>query len=873
MMVLPPAPRIARRLLKLVTPIEHRGAVIGELDREYEQTRGERGRLKARGWYWRQVLTSIPPLWRLGHAQPLRPARDRSRHFASDVRHALRRWAARPATTLTAVATLAIGLAAVTSIFSVINAVVLRPLPWIESDRLVAVWVVRPLWREMPGLSASWDRGDVSWPIWTDLQGVRALADIGVWSSGQAFLAGESNEMVPFNTVSSSFLPMLGVQPAVGRFFASADDISDAGTTLISYDNWRRRFGSDPSVLERDVTLNGVARRVIGVLPPHFSFSGTPPEFVLPIGAIPLAGRTSGNHQLKAVGRLAAGVSLSSALPDIEPRVRGGDDPSRKTARLVSLADDQLGPSRKPLYALFAGAVMVLLLAGTNMTGLLLSDGLSRRNEMTVRVALGASRARLVRQLLSESALLALVAWAVGLLVAVWFTPVLISLAPAELPRLGQVEVNAQVLIFALLAALVIAVFSAVGPALAVTSTRSGITLREAPRGGASRRHAGQMIVVSVQVALALALVVGTALLAETVRQLRSTPTGFDTANLLVATVRTLRDADEPIDLGPRRTALLLDRLAAIPGVTGVAGTGSAPFSGLSGANGISIPGRTVDVSANRQIVTDHYFAVMRIATLAGRVFDSRDLADRPTAVVSREFARRYFDGTALGRTFVLNGKTLEIVGVVEDAASRRFGEIPQPVFYGLDRQLPSWRMNNFVLRSDHNAPPLSAEIIAALRDFGQRERWLVPVRVERMDVMMTSSIAAERFRATLAVSFGVCALTLAVVGIYGLMSRSVADRQREIGVRLALGATPADIYRLIIGHSVRLVAFGVLVGLMLALLVARYLASMLFGVSPTAIPVFGVATIIVVGAAILATAVPASRACRLNPVVVMKAE
>jgi putative ABC transport system permease protein len=794
--------------------------------------------------------------------------------WLADLSQAVRRWRARPAFAATAILTLTLGIGVATAIFSVVDGVLLRPLPWPESDRLVSVWIVRPHWRLSPGLAASADRGVLSWPNFRELQQQnRTLESVAIWSTARPILDGPVPQQVHAMRVSSTFLDTLKVRVMAGRNFFATEDDDPTDSLIVSYEAWQRRFGGEPHILGRRVSLDEVSKVIVGVLPPRFRFEGQPPEFLLPVGQANKADRNRGNHNHRGILRLKQGISLEQAHADTEPILRFQEDPKQRTSRLQPLADQQLGEAKRPLLILLGGAVLLLLVACANVAGLLLGDATSRRHELAVRAALGAGRRRIIRQLLVESAALAVAAAAAGLMVAWALKPALVALAPDRLPRLDTIAIDLRVLGFAALLGLVTTLICGAGAALNLASSDPAAALSEGGRSG-TRRQRAQGAIVIAEIALALVLLVGASLFGETVRRMSAQPVGFDASNLVVIGIREPRSmsaGSAPAALAAR-VAEIEGRLSAVPGVVSVAGVSSAPFGGGYGSNNIEIEGKKLDPSpsARRHIVTESFFRTMAMPLLRGRVFDRSDSSSARLVVVSQEFERRYMDGYAVGKRFRLNQDWLEVIGVVANTKQLELTDEDEPGFFALRRQLAGWSVNQYVVRSSGDAAALIPSLREAVRAYDAR---LIVSTADTMDTLVKRSIAEERYRALLLGMFGGTALLLAAIGVYGLLARDVADRRREIGVRMALGATAFDVMRLVSRQGLTLVAFGLLIGIPAALGAGRLIRSMLYGVSPAAPAVFGAVAAALAFAALCATVIPARRASHIDPIVSLRGD
>ena len=801
-------------------------------------------------------------------------------HLASDIRHTLRRWKSRPAFAATAIITLGLGIAATTAIFSVVDAVLLKPLPWRDANQLVTVYVARPHWRLNPVLASSWNNGNVSWPIFKDLQSTsRTIVEVGTWTRLRPTLNGERNELVGGLRVSAGFLPMLGVAPYLGRFFTATEDESPTDAVIVSFEAWQRRFGGSPSVLGHRVSLDETMYSIVGVLPPRFDFLGRSlqssssspsPEFVLPFGNEPPGNRHAGNHFMYAVARVRAGVPLDDVLSEIDPLVRGAEKPEEKQARIVPLVEDQLGAQRRPMWLLGGAASLLLLIACANVAGLLLGDAGSRRYEMAVRLALGGSRRQLTRQFFVESVLLAAMSILAAMALVAWLTPLLASLAPEHLPRVGDIAVNLRVFGFAIAIGLATAVIFGTTPALTFARINPARWTQSGTRGASRVRYRAHNALVAGEVMFAVVLVAAASLFGETLLRMAAEHVGFRPQNLIVASLRLPRETAITNQMRVARTDDLVARLAALPGVEGATATSTAPFSGSYGSNGISIDGKTFDVqpSASRHIVTQDYFRTLGIPIVKGRGFVASDAPGDFVAVVTEEFERRYLDGDAIGKRFTLNKNVHEVVGVVPGTKHRRHIDEVGPAFYALNRQLPTWTTQTFIIRT---ATPPESMLNAMRKTIESSAPTATIATLETMTAMMRRSLADERYRATLSVAFGVLALILAAVGLYGLLTRSVTDRYREIGIRLALGAQRGRVLGLVLKHASILVCGGLLVGIPAALGASRLIGSLLWGVSPASPHTFVGAAATLTLVALAAAYLPARRATRTDPVVALR--
>jgi putative ABC transport system permease protein len=781
----------------------------------------------------------------------------------ADLRFALRRWTKRRTFASTAILTLALGIGAATAIFSVVNGVLLKPLPWKTPDRLVAVWVARPEWRTHAALAAHWDRGVLSWPMFQGLQEKRrALETVGTYAEAQLVLGGAQNELVTSLKVSASFLPMLGTQPSLGRFFRVEEDTVGSDAVLVTHEAWVRRFGASPDIVGTRVLLNSSPRAIVGVLPPGFRFGTLLPEFLIPWGND--SDKGPGNHNMRGVARLHPGVTAEQAEADIAPVIQADSNTEVKLPHVVALERDQRGEFRRPLWMLMAAAVGLLLVACANVGGLLLGEATVRRHEIAVRTAVGGTRSRLVRQLMVEALALSSVAGLLGLTIAWYLTPLLLGLSPVGLPRVETIGVDPAALGFAALLTLATSLLFGLGPSMTLLSRTPGGALVEGGRDSGLRPQRAHGTIVAIQIALAAVLLVTASLLGETVIRLSRVDIGFDPANLLVATVRSTTPLASE-DLRAARTSETIAKLSALPGVVSVAATGLPPFSGAYGTNAIKIEGKSHerDPEAVRQLVTDDYFELMRIPILKGQSLGASSASGAPVAVVSATFERQLMDGNALGKRFEWSKQWHTVVGVVPDAKQREYTDPAAPMFYVARRSL-----GNFLIRTAVAPESLMPAVRGAIVS---QDQGAVVSRLTTMNALLATSIAEERYRALLSSLFGVSALLLTAIGIYGIVARSVTDRLREFGVRSALGATPRNIRILVLSQSARLVGLGLLLGIPAALGASRAIGAMVYGVSPTAPHTFVVVTAVLAAAAGLGTCAPILRAGRVDPAVALR--
>lgn len=919
----PREPRIWRRtrarLADLVPP-ERLASALGDLQEDYAREVAARGRIRARLWLRREVR-SLASAYAVSLEHPVAASRAGSlsmtstmpphqkrsrvpglRWLFSDVRHAIRRWRRRPGFALTAIVTLALGIGATTAIFSVVDAVLLRPLPWPEADRLVRIHAVLPERLHQPALAADWNRGPIGWREWDGLQASPAFTHVAAWLPTRFVVGPERSEVADVAYVSSNFLQTIGSQLLQGRPFNADEDRQIVQTTIVTFEAWRRRFGGrdvvgETIVLGPDVQgSSGRPWTIVGVLAPGFRFQGPVPDFLLPIGQMSYNGSFETNRFLRIVARLAPGATMDDAFEAAEPVVRGKETRDRRTARLVPVPEEELGRATRPLYLLLAGSALLLLVACSNVAGLLLGEARARRHEIAVRTALGGGVFRILRQLAVEQALIAALAASLGVVLAVWAMPVLVAMAPDWLPRLDSARIDLRLALAALAAGLGTSLLFTLGPALSLARTPAAMVLAEGSREAASHRQVGQRLVVATEVALALVLLVGASLFGETIARLTTRPLGFDPDGLAVMSVRfpdsALRFAMRAVPrAGPgervdvdrvmrilseataARTKSVLDRIQSLPGVVAAAGVNAAPFVGTPRDARARADGRPQDEEqvVASLTVTDGYFRAVGTPVVRGRALVSLDAAEG-RVMVSREFEKRLLDGNAIGRRIALRGSataaatTHEVIGVVENVKHREFSDEDRAAVYALDRN--GSFINQILLRTSGDAEALLPIARQALEGHDSKP---VVTFGQTMESILARSVAEPTFRATLSAIFGASALLLAAVGLYGLAARRVAERRREIGVRIALGARPRDVRRLVVRDTLATLAMGLAVGLPGAFAASQVTRTFLFDVSATAPHTFVLAASVLTIATVVATLLPARRAAAIDPMLTLK--
>jgi putative ABC transport system permease protein len=697
---------------------------------------------------------------------------------------------------------------------------------------------------------------------------------------------------------------MLGVKAQVGRVFAPEDRRPGiAEVAVISDGWWQRHYGGDPHVIGKTLRLDDDLYTIIGVAPPGFRHPGrsieTDVEIWCPAGWIGPPFPTTPNRRAYflrgAIARLEPGVTPAVAQARLEAlglelrRQYPGDYPASDgwAPRVLPLQDDLVGSARPALMVLLAAVGFVLLIACANVANLMLAKASTRRREIAVRQALGAGRGRLVRQLLTESVLLALCGGAVGLALSSWGIEMLVRLSPANLPRLPEVGVDVPVLLFALTASILTGLVFGIAPALQAAGAGLSETLKESARGsgGASGRRLGSLLVI-YEFALALVLLIGAALLVRTLWRLQRVDPGFQPRGLTMASLwlpqpnvtETGRYFKNAAQVALYRR--LLERVRAIPGVTQVAGATRTPFSRGATSSPFQIEGRDPDHGGTGgtelSSTSTDYFATMGIALLRGRLFTEEDQEEaQPVAIVSDSLARRFFPGEdALGRRVRLPSRTgagpwMTIVGVAHDVKTQALDADERPVLYRPLLQASSLALT-LVVRGSQPPAALGAAIEGEVRAL---DRELPIYAVRTMGDAMAATVAQRRFAMQLLGLFAAAALLLSAIGIYGVIAYNVAQRTREIGIRMALGARPTDVRRLLLTHGARLAALGVAIGLAGALLLTRAMRALLYGVSPRDPMTFAAIAGLLGVVALLASYLPARRASRIDPLEALRME
>ena len=798
-----------------------------------------------------------------------------------DLRYALRTLRQSPGFTAVAVLTLALGIGANTAIFGVVDAVLLQALPYPDAAQLVV-------------LSAA--RGDqqqllISVPEAEDWRARnRTLTDIGIQRTQSVNLTGtEAPDRLVGSYVTASTLHILGARVTLGRLFGPEETLPGSGqrVVILSAAAWKTRFGADSSVLGRSVTLDGRPHRVIGVLSDAFRDPFSPVEVFLPIASAPSQSWfTRGSPSFWAFGRLKTGVTLEQAQGDLSRVARDlaqeYPSPNANTGASVRrLRDSIVGPVRDTLLIVLAFVAVVLLIACANVANVQLARAVSRSREMSLRAALGAGRARLVRQLLTESVVLASLGGVAGVLAARWAIGALVALVPDGLPSVvGDVGLAPGVLAFAV--AITAAASLLFGAAPALRASRGDLRGALQNRGGALARHGRvdpRLVLVSAELALCVVLLIGAGLLTRSLRALTRVDPGFNPANILTAEFRLPRAryaSDQSITTFMTQA---LEQIRAVPGVRDAALVQSIPLSGNWGTTTYvpdTRPSLAPDQAIQTQlnVVSEGAFRVLGVPVVEGREFTAADAAGSvPVAVVNQELARRTWPGrSALGRRLRISGPPdvwATVIGVVGTIRQRTLREAPSPQLYRPMTQAANI-FNSIAARTDGEPMALARSVRAALWSVDPEQ----PVwRMRSMASLLERDVATPKVIMLLTTLFASLALLLAVIGVYGVVSYVVAERTREVGIRMALGARSGEVVRLFVGRGLRAIGVATATGLAAALAGARVLRAQLYGVSPTDLATFVAVPVILAAVAVLACWLPSRRAARVDPMVALRYE
>lgn len=811
--------------------------------------------------------------------------------FFQDLRYGIRGLAKNPGFAGVAVLTLALGVGANAAIFSVLNAVLLRPLPWSEPSRAVMIW-------------SRWTAFDKTWVADGEVNGYRSeshtLEAVGAWSDGQANLTGDGEpERVNSATVTANLFSVLGVTPVAGRVFTAQEDVPNGPTVaILGYGLWQRRYAADPAIVGRTIQINGAAYEVVGVMPADFvlptDFHNPEPTVLWTPDGWDAASTNHGSHGYYAAARLKPGVTVAQAGDDLHALTqdwtrRGLYPPQMKFDTVVlSLTDEAVGSVRKTVWLLFGAVAFLLIIACANVANLLLVRAEARQREIAVRAALGAGAARLVRQLLTEALALAMLSTAGGLALATIGVRILAAWNPADIPRVSHASIDWRVLLFTAAVAVTTTILFSLAPAVRLLRTDVPGSMKEgsanATVSGGRRRFNNALVIA--QTALSLVLLVGAGLMLRTLWSLERIDLGFNPSGVMTMRIALPAAAyKEPAQVVNFYSRLVAD-LRNLPGVRAAGAVRALPLGSTIGDFGLTVDGYVPPPGTNAkgdwQIVTDGYLEAIGERVVRGRSIESTDTSDgQLVALINEEMGQRYWAGRdPIGGRFRLgSGQStrpwITVVGVVRGVRHNGLDAIVKEKFYVPHAQ---WhrslgnpvRAMTIVARTDGNPASLAVPMRDVIRHLDPN----LPVAdVRTMSDVVGNAMSAPRFTTVLLSIFGALALTLSAIGLYGVLSYVVSRRTREIGIRVAIGAGRTTVLRMVLASGVSLAATGIGAGLVLALLTTRLLRGLLHGVTPADPATFAAVTAGLLAVAGLASALPAWRASRVNPVVALKSE
>ena len=799
----------------------------------------------------------------------------------------------RPGFTLIAVITLALGIGANTAIFSVVNSLLLRPLPYQNSERLAIIWT------HSPGANVAQD-----WPSPGQFSAIKSsdgvFEELALAQGSNVILTGQGEpERLGVLRTSSAVFPLLGAQPALGRVFLPEEDAPGKPlAAILSHSFWQRRFGGDENVLGQSLTLNGTSYTVVGVMPADFSLgyevmptvgAVAQAEMLLPLPLSPERMSNQGDENYNVLARLKPGATIAQAQTELNVAVSRLEqqfpdrypESRRFSFSIKPLIEQVVGDVRLALYVLLGAVGCVLLIACANVANLLLARAAARENEMAIRTAIGAGRGRIVRQLLTESVLLSTVGGTLGLLLAVWGLALLRGLNPGNIPRLTAIAIDGRVLAFTTAAAVLTGILFGLAPALRSSQVSLSETLKEGGRSLVGGHHRLRNLLVITEIALSLVLLIGAGLLIRSFLRVQEVQPGFAPQNILSLRLGVSGPAYSEEIQRVNFYQRLWERIRRLPGVEAAGGVSVLPLAGGIGWGGITIEGYDAAsgqnmIQADQRIASVGYFETMKIPLLRGRFFTEQDRKEAEQVVVIDEnMARTYWpDADPLGKRMKRGSADskapwLTVVGVVGNVKQYALDTDSRVAFYSPHLQTPASAMY-VVVRTTTDPASLTAAVTGEVRALEPN----APVYdVKPMEQWLSESLARRRFSMLMLGLFAVVAMLLAAVGIYGVMSYTVEERTREIGIRVALGARTRDVLNLVVRRGIALAAVGVSIGLVGAIALTRVMASLLFGVGATDPLTFALIALLLMLVALLACWIPARRATKVDPMIALRYE
>jgi putative ABC transport system permease protein len=805
-----------------------------------------------------------------------------------DIRYGVRGLLKHPGFTAIVVITLALGIGASTAIFSVVNSVVLRRLPYRNADRIVAIQELNPAGKRTQVTSANF----LDWRAQSTV--FEHLAAIKTTTTNLAL--SDHAERIDLAQTNANFFDVFGVTPQYGRLFIPQDEqAGHAPVVIVSNALWQRRFGSDPSIVGKTITLDGSNFTVIGIAPPGFQYPDKTELWLPPLKLVPELYPDQDVTQTRRMGYLAAvallkpGVPLRQAASEMETitarlREQYPDSNNRRFNRVVSLHEHLVGDTNKLLWLLLGAVTFVLLIGCANVANLLLASGAARQKEMAIRTALGASRWRVMRQLFTESTILALAGGAVGLLIALWGLAAITKLLPADFPRLNEIHIDLRVLGFTLAASVLTGIVFGLAPALQISRSDVQESIRETGRGaaGSLRQSRFRQALIVVEVALSVVLLAGAGLLFRSFLRLQSVNTGFVSKQVLTAKLTPagpgyINQADFA-----KFYDQVLEKVSAVPGVQDAGLINTLPLD-KGPTLAFRVDGRPITTPdkwppANYRVVSPNYFRALGIPVLQGRAYTNRDDVNAPrTIIANQQLVHEIFpDEDPIGKRITFGNTDekqqpiwFEIVGVVANVRSLELREEPTAELYFSALQ-DFWPNMSLVVRSSVEPEGLSASVRQVVNEVDKS----VPVSgVKTMDHIVSESITQPRFNLFLLGLFGAVAMVLSAAGIYGVTAYTVTQRTHELGIRLALGAQVGDVLKMILGQGMAVIGVGLVVGLAAAFALMRLLRSLLFGVGENDPLTFVAITFVLVFVGLFACYIPARRAAKVDPLVALRSE
>ncbi|HKP86346.1 MAG TPA: ABC transporter permease [Blastocatellia bacterium] len=796
-----------------------------------------------------------------------------------DIRYGIRTLLKNPGFSAVAILALALGIGANTAIFSVVNAVLLRPLQFDKPDQLVLVWEKR--------MALGRVRNPASPPDFADWKAQnQVFEEMATFTPGGFSLTGgDEAERLQGANVSPSLFTVLRAQPRIGRAFQ--DDEDKAGNNhvvILSNGLWQRRFGSDPEIVGRTMRLNEQTFTVIGVMPADFSFPNRTTELWVPLTLDPEDQNNRGGHGLNVIARLKSGVTIEQAREEMDaiagrleqqyPNVNTGHG-----VNVFPLYEEVVAGSRPALLILLGVVALVLLIACANVANLLLARASARQKEIAIRTALGARRGRIVRQLLTESVLLSLAGGVIGALLALWGLDLLLAVGADTIPRAKEIKIDAAVLGFTLLVSLITGLIFGLVPALQASKPNLNESLKEGGRNVSAsfRRNPVRSLFVIAEVAICLVLLIGAGLMIKSFARLLNINPGFNPENVLAINVSLSGSKYREREQVTAFYKQVLERISSVPGAKDSAAVAALPMAGGFGSRYFRIEGRPPTPpgqgnNANVNIITPGYFQTMNIPLIAGRDLDERDAGKSPeVTIINQEMARRYWpDEDPLGKRLAVgDGPWRTVVGVVGDVKQSALEAETRPEMFWPYYQT-GVPFATLVVRTTGKPEAM----IAAVRSEAQTVDKDLPLyNIKTMEQVISESVSNRRLNVLLLGIFGGLALVLAAVGLYGVMSYSVSQRTREIGIRMALGANRRDVTRLVVGQGMVLALTGVAVGLGASFALTRLMSSLLYEVSVTDPITFAALSLLLIGVAGMSSYIPARRAMKVDPIVALRYE